>query len=111
MRRYVCLVALVALATLVFAPAALAQQMGDDMMMEDEMMMEETMMSSASAMGDDMMSASAMGEEEMMSSASASASALPGTGGTPILPLISAAALVLIVGSGMLAATLVRRNS
>ena len=103
MRRYVYLVAVVALATLVFAPAALAQQMGDDMMMEDEMMMEETMMSSASA--------SAMGDEEMMSSASASASALPGTGGTPILPLVSAAALILIVGSGMLAATLVRRNS
>jgi hypothetical protein len=69
--------------------------------------------SSASAMSEDqMMSASAMGDNQMMSpSASSSAIALPGTGGPPLLPLISAAALVLIMGSGLLAATVVRRSS
>ena len=104
MRRYVSVVLLVALALLVFAPAALAQEMGDEMMMEDEMMM-----SSASA--------SAMMEEEMMGSASASAtarataSALPTTGGPRILPLLSVAALAVVVGSGLVAARLVRSNS
>jgi hypothetical protein len=86
MAKSVYLVALVLLAALVFAPAAMAQQMEDEMM-EETMMMEDEMMSNASA------------------------SSLPGTGGTPVLPLISAVALVLIVGSGMLAATVVRRNS
>ncbi|MDF2704117.1 MAG: hypothetical protein K0S10_3063 [Rubrobacteraceae bacterium] len=58
MRRYVSLVLVAALALLVFAPAALAQQMDDDMMMEDDMMSPSasaSAMSSASAMGDDQM--------------------------------------------------------
>jgi hypothetical protein len=132
MRKYLYLVALVALATLVFAPAALAQRMGDDNMMNDDKMMgDDNMMSSASssasAMSSASSSASAMSSPSasasaMMSpsasasamsspSASATASALPGTGGPPLLTLISAAALVLILGSGLLAATVVRRNS
>jgi hypothetical protein len=104
------LVLLAALALLVFAPAALAQQMDDNMMMEDSTMMEDNMMmDSASA------SASAMMEDEMMSG-SASASAmmgddLPRTGGTPLLPLLSAAVLAVMVGSGLVAARLVRSHS
>jgi hypothetical protein len=112
-------VLLAALALLVFAPAALAQQMGDDMMEDDMMMEDEMMMSSASASASAMSSASAsammeedmMMEEEMMGSASASASALPTTGGPQILPLLSVAALAVVVGSGLVAARLVRSNS
>jgi hypothetical protein len=59
-------------------------------------------MSSASAMGGRMMSAS--------STAMASASPLPKTGGLPLLPLLSAAALVMMAGSGMVAARIVRRS-
>jgi hypothetical protein len=121
-RRCLYLAMLVALVALLFAPAAMAQQMGDDKMMGEGTMMSSasssasamsSASSSASAMSEDqMMSASAMGDNQMMSpSESASASALPGTGGPPVLPLISAAALVLIMGSGLLAATVVRRNS
>jgi hypothetical protein len=54
-------------------------------------------------------------EDEMSSSASAmmsaSASSLPKTGGTPLLPLLSAAVLAVMVGSGLVAARLVRSNS
>jgi hypothetical protein len=113
-RRYVSVVLLVALALLVFAPAALAQEMGDEMMMEDEMMMSSA---SASASAMSSASASAMMEEEMMGSASASASAsatasaLPTSGGPRILPLLSVAALAVVVGSGLVAARLVRSNS
>ena len=46
-----------------------------------------------------------------MMGASASASPLPGTSGTPLLPLLSAAALALIAGSGIVAAAVVRRSS
>jgi hypothetical protein len=91
------------LAAAVFAPAAVAQ-MDDDRMMEDDMMM-----NSASASTSAMSSASAM-DEEMMS-ASASASPLPRTGGVPLLPLLSAGALALMAGSGLLAARLARRSS
>ena len=132
MRKYVSLVLLAALALIVFAPAALAQQMEDNMMMEDSTMMEDNMMmDSASASASAMMmdsasasammtdsasaSASAMMEDEMMSG-SASASAmmgddLPRTGGTPLLPLLSAAVLAVMVGSGLVAARLVRSHS
>jgi hypothetical protein len=54
-------------------------------------------------------------EDEMSSSASAmmsaSASSLPKTGGTPLLPLLSAAVLAVMVVSGIVAARLVRSNS
>jgi hypothetical protein len=132
MRKYVALVLLAALATLVFAPAAMAQQMDDDnmgnddnMMMEDDQMMQDDMMSSASssASASAMSSSSAMSSASPMSSASASASPsasammsasaspLPKTGGTPLLPLLSAAVLAVMVGSGIVAARLVRGNS
>jgi hypothetical protein len=107
MRKYVALVLLAALAALVFAPAAMAQQMEDDQMMQDDMM------SSASASA--MTSASAMSSATSSASASpmssASASSLPKTGGTPLLPLLSAAVLAVMVGSGLVAARLVRSNS
>jgi hypothetical protein len=132
MRKYVALVLLAALATLIFAPAAMAQQMEDDnmgnddnMMMEDDQMMQDDMMSSASssASASAMSSSSAMSSASPMSSASASASPsasammsasaspLPKTGGTPLLPLLSAAVLAVMVGSGIVAARLVRGNS
>ena len=118
MRRYVSLVLLAAMALLVFAPAAFAQQMEDEMMMENEMMMNSAS-ASASAMSSasTSASASAMMEDEMMGGsasammASASAANLPSTGGTPLLPLLSAAVLAVMVGSGLLAARLVRNNS
>jgi hypothetical protein len=132
MRKYVALLLLAALATLIFAPAAMAQQMEDDnmgnddnMMMEDDQMMQDDMMSSASssASASAMSSSSAMSSASPMSSASASASPsasammsasaspLPKTGGTPLLPLLSAAVLAVMVGSGIVAARLVRGNS
>jgi LPXTG-motif cell wall-anchored protein len=49
-----------------------------------------------------------MSKKMMMS---ASASPLPRTGGISLMPLLSAGALALIAGSGMLAARLVRRSS
>ena len=102
MRRYIALVLLAALAALVFAPAAMAQQMKDDkMMMEDDQMMQDDMMSSASA------SASPGASATM----SASASALPKTGGTPLLPPLSGGVLAVIVGSGIVAARLLRSYS
>ena len=99
-------VSLALLAALVLAPAAAAQMnndrmMDDGRMMEDQRMMEDDMMSSASA--------SAM-DGEMMS-ATASASSLPSTGGTPLVPLLSVLALALIGVSGMVAARIVRHNS
>jgi hypothetical protein len=112
MRKYVALVLLAALATLIFAPAAMAQQMEDDnmgnddnMMMEDDQMMQDDMMSSASS------SASASASPSASAMMSASASPLPKTGGTPLLPLLSAAVLAVMVGSGIVAARLVRGNS
>src|SRR5215207_9077289 len=112
-RRYIALVLLAALAALVFAPTAMAQQMKDDNMMEGDQMMQDDMMSSASSSA----SASAMSSASTMSSASASpmssasASALPKTGGTSLLPLLSAAVLAVMVGSGIVAARLGRSNS
>ena len=104
MRRCLYLAMLVALAALAFAPAAMAQQMGDDNMVSSA---SSSAMSSATS--DDQM----MGNGKIMSpSASPSIAAiLPSTGGPPLRPLISAVALVLILSSGLLATTVVRRNS
>jgi LPXTG-motif cell wall-anchored protein len=54
---------------------------------------------------------SAMDKKMNKKMMSASASPLPRTGGTPLLPLLSAGALALMAGSGLLAARLVRRSS
>ncbi len=133
MRRYVSLVLLALFATLVFAPAALAQ-MSDEQMMEDGQMMEDEMMSTstatatsmstasamstatsmstASAMDEEMMTASAMGDEMMTASATATAmmdDKLPGTGGTSLVPAFALMAGLLLMGSGVAAFAFVRR--
>jgi hypothetical protein len=81
MRRYVSLVLLALFATLVFAPAAMAQ-MNDDQMMDDEMM------STSTAMMDDK---------------------LPGTGGPSLAPALAPALALMLLGSGVAAFTFVRR--
>src|SRR5215207_665169 len=106
-RRYIALVLLAALAALVFAPTAMAQQMEGDQMMQDDMMSSASSSASASAMS----SASTMSSASASPMSSASASALPKTGGTSLLPLLSAAVLAVMVGSGIVAARLGRSNS
>ena len=125
MRRLALASLLALLVAVVFAPAAVAQ-MNDDRMMDDDRMMSSasasasamssasasaSAMSSASAMDDEMMSASAMDKKMNKKMMSASASPLPRTGGMSLMPLLSAGALALIAGSGILAARLVRRSS
>jgi hypothetical protein len=127
MRRLALASLLALLVATVFAPAAVAQ-MNDDMNMDEDMMMNSASASSsamssasasasamssasATAMDDDMMSASAMDKKMNKKMMSASASPLPRTGGTPLMPLLSAGALALIAGSGILASRLVRRGS
>ena len=123
MRRLALAGLLALLVAVVFAPAAVAQMHEDNMMMNDDNMMmssasaSASAMSSASASASATSSASAMGDQMMggkghkMMSASASASPLPRTGGMPLMPLLSAAALALMAGSGIVAAKLVRRSS
>ena len=90
--------------------------MNDDQMMDDNMM--SSPMPSASATASPMPSASSMpsasapanpmvsemGDEMMSARAPATASPLPRTGGTPLLPLLPVAALALKVGPGIVAA-------
>ena len=133
MPRYVSLVLLALFATMVFAPAAMAnshtdQMMNDDQMMEDEMMSTSTAtatsmstasamstatsMSTASAMDDEMMTASAMGDEMMTASTTATAmmeDKLPGTGGPSLAPAIALMAGLMLMGSGAAAYAFVRR--
>jgi hypothetical protein len=103
MRRLALAGLLALLVAVVFAPTAVAQM--DDSMMSSASA-SASAMSSASAMGDQMKSGK--GEKMMMS---ASASPLPRTGGVPLMPLLSAAALALMAGSGILATRLARRSS
>ena len=119
MRRYVSLVLLALFATLVFAPAALAQ-MNDDQMMEDEMMSTSTAtassMPTASAMSTatSMSTASAMDEEMMTASSTATAmmdEKLPGTGGPSLAPALALMAGLMLVGSGVAAFAFVRRGA
>jgi hypothetical protein len=141
MRRSVLLVLSVAFAVLVFAPLAAAQtnykgmgrnQAGhmrvDHRGMDNNMMASPTSSASASAsaMSSPSASASAMSTSASASAsptssagattsagptATASATALPDTGGTPLIPLLSAAVLVLLVSSGIAAIALIRRSS
>jgi hypothetical protein len=117
MRRYVSLVLLVLFATLVFAPAAMAQ-MNDDQMMDDEMMSTSTStatsMSTASALSTatSMSTASAMGDEMMTASTTATAmmgDKLPGTGGPSLAPAIAMMAGLMLMGSGVATYAFVRR--
>ena len=123
MPRYVSLVLLALFATMVFAPAAMAnshtdQMMNDDQMMEDEMMSTSTAtassMSTASAMSTatSMSTASAMDDEMMTASATATAmmnDKLPGTGGPSLAPAIALIAGLMLMGSGVAAYAFVRR--
>lgn len=117
-KRFLLLAVLSMVAVFVFAPAALADNhnmMMDDEMMEEEMMMEEDDSATATATADDDESASASAEaddESATATASASAQAvddLPDTGGvSPALLTVLPA--LLLVGSGVMAVRVIRRN-
>jgi hypothetical protein len=136
-RRSVLLVLSVALAVLVFAPVAAAQS--DDMGADDRGMNARGMddrgthdrgmhdkgfddrgmddataspVASASASPSASSSASASPTSNPTSSATASPSGeLPDTGGISFVPMLSAAVLTLLIGSGVIATVLVRRAS
>jgi hypothetical protein len=126
MRRWLMLVLVVALAALVFAPAAFAQDdnpTGDDLGLQsfDDNPTGDDVVTTSTATATPTSSATptatptandATPSATVMSSVSASsradASALPVTGG---LPLLSIAAGVLLVGAGIMAAKLMRRTS
>jgi LPXTG-motif cell wall-anchored protein len=125
MRRVVYIAALAFMAMLVLAPGAMAQQMNHQHMMPNGSTMNGNMMASPSA------SASASPSATASTSASASPSAprshhhggggssasaavggrLPSTGGVSLVALVSAGALALLVGFGLVAARLLRRNT
>jgi cobalamin biosynthesis Mg chelatase CobN len=131
MRRVVYIAALAFMAMLVLAPGAMAQQMNHQHMMPNGSTMNGNMMASPSA------SASASPSATASTSASASPSAattpsaprshhhggggssasaavggrLPSTGGVSLVSsLVSVGALALLVGFGLVAARLLRRN-
>ena len=136
MRRYVSLVLLALFATLVLAPAAMAQMnddqmMDDEQMMDDGQMMDDEMMSTSTATATSMSTASAMSTASMMSIASAMSTAsamgdemtasatttammedrLPGTGGPSLAPAFALMAGLMLMGSGVAAFALVRRTT
>jgi cobalamin biosynthesis Mg chelatase CobN len=131
MRRVVYIAALAFMAMLVLVPGAMAQQMNHQHMMPNGSTMNGNMMASPSA------SASASPSATASTSASASPSAattpsaprshhhggggssasaavggrLPSTGGVSLVSsLVSVGALALLVGFGLVAARLLRRN-
>jgi carbohydrate-binding DOMON domain-containing protein len=118
MRRWLMLVLVVALAALVFAPAAFAQ---DDNPTGDDAVTTSTATATPTSSATPTPSAtptatptandatpSATVTSSVSASPRADASALPVTGG---LPLLSIAAGVLLVGAGIMAAKLMRRTS
>ena len=126
MRRLAYFAALTLAATLVLAPNATAQQMNDDQMMDDGQMMDDNMMVSPSASASAAPSATATASTSAMATTSAargdhrggssSASAavgsrLPRTGGGPLVSLVSVGTLALLMGSGLVAARLLRRST
>jgi type IV secretory pathway TrbL component len=139
MRRLMYMAALALVATLVLAPGAMAHQMNGEHMMPNGQMMDDNMMASPSASAsatpsaNNMMaspSASASASPSATPTASATATAstmptasaargdhggvgsqLPRTGGVPLVSLVSVGALVLLVGSGLAAARLLRRST
>jgi hypothetical protein len=127
MRQLGYLAALTLVAMLVFAPIATAQQMNNDQMMDNGRMMDDDMMVSPSASASATPSATASTSATTTASTSATTSAarddhgsgsssasaavggkLPGTGG---IPLVSLGALALLLGSGLVAARLLRRST
>jgi cobalamin biosynthesis Mg chelatase CobN len=137
MRRVVYIAALALMAMVVLAPGAMAQQtnhqhmMPNGQMMDESMMMDDNMMASPSASASAYPSASASTSASTSSSATTTASAprshhhggggssasaaasgrLPSTGGVPLVPLVSVGVVALLVGFGLVAARLLRRNS
>jgi cobalamin biosynthesis Mg chelatase CobN len=137
MRRIVYIAALALMAMVVLAPGAMAQQtnhqhmMPNGQMMDESMMMDDNMMASPSASASAYPSASASTSASTSSSATTTASAprshhhggggssasaaasgrLPSTGGVPLVPLVSVGVVALLVGFGLVAARLLRRNS
>jgi hypothetical protein len=125
MSRAYLLVLSVALAVLVFAPAAVAQTEDRGM---HEMGMEhrgadDNMMATSTASASTMSTASASTMSTASASPTATATAkgggkakvaasghLPRTGGMSLAPLLAVGALSLLVGSGLLAGGLVRRR-
>jgi LPXTG-motif cell wall-anchored protein len=137
MRRLVYIAALALMAMLVLAPGAIAQQMNHQHMMPNGKMMDDNMMASPSASASSYPSASASPSATASTSASASHSAtttpyaprshhhggggssasaavggmLPSTGGMSLVSLVSVGAVALLVGFGLVAARLLRRNN
>src|SRR5215204_740927 len=139
MRRIVYIAALALMAMLVLAPGAMAQQTNyqhpnHQHMMPNGQMMDDNMMASPSASASVSPSASAYPSASASTSASTSPSAttsaprshhhggggssasaagggrLPSTGGVSLVSLVSVGAVALLVGFGLVAARLLRRN-
>ena len=129
MSRTFLLVLSVALAALVFAPVAVAQteDRGMDEMGVEDRGADDNMMATPTASASMMSTASASTMSTASASASTSATAtatakgggkskaaqsghLPRTGGMSLAPLLAVGALSLLMGSGLLAAGLVRRR-
>jgi hypothetical protein len=121
MRQLGGLAALTLVAMLVFAPIATAQQMNNEQMMDDDMMVSPsasagatpsaTASTSATTTASTSATTSAVRDDHGSGSSSASAAVggkLPGTGG---IPLVSLGALALLLGSGLVAARLLRRST
>jgi hypothetical protein len=132
MPRSILMVLVVVLATLVVAPAAVAQmddnpgaddRMGEDRGLDDNPSFDDRVGDDrgfdddvvASPMSSSTPTANATPSASVTSSASdgptTGATALPRTGGVPLVPLLSAAALASLVASGFVAALLIRRIS
>jgi hypothetical protein len=139
MRRLAYMVALALVAMFVLAPGAMAQQMkGQHMMPNGQMMDDPQMMGANNMMASPSASASASPSVTASTSATASPTAtatasaprshhhhggggssasaavgglLPRTGGVPLVSLVSAGALALLMGSGLVAARLLRRST
>src|SRR5688500_7528285 len=115
MRRSLMLVMAMILAALVFAPAAFAQ---DDNPTADDMVASPTATATPTAIASSTASATHTSSSTPTATASATtspatdtATALPDTGGTPMGFPLPAASGVLLIGSGILAAILLRRRT
>jgi putative cell wall-binding protein len=122
MRRCLMLVVAVALAALVFAPAAFAQDdnpSGDDLRGDDRGGVRgfddnptgDDVVASPTATATPTASATPTATVSATDDSGTDTTALPTTGGAPILSLLSAVAGVLLIGSGTAAAMLLRRRT
>jgi hypothetical protein len=102
MRRSLMLAVALALAALLFAPAAIAQ---DDNPTGDDVVANPTATATLTA------SAAPTATVSATDDSGTDTTALPTTGGAPILSLLSAVAGVLLIVSGIVAAMLLRRRT